>query len=120
MLSVPARVLAVRPGRGPADGLLGERRTQRVMDKTKRRAGRQAMTWAAAFALVGGGLAGGALAAAPLAAAQPGQACQVPVLNGATETVTCTYTGVLQYWTVPAGVSAATLTVYGTGLGHGQ
>jgi hypothetical protein len=81
--------------------------------KHRTRGGRRAVTWAAACALAGGGLAGGALATAGQALAQSGTACPSPVLNGTTETVTCTYTGAAQYWTAPAGVTEATFTLYG-------
>jgi hypothetical protein len=39
--------------------------------------------------------------------------CPTAVVSGASATVTCTYTGAAQYWTVPAGVTQATFTLYG-------
>jgi hypothetical protein len=48
-------------------------------------------------------------------------ACSSAVVTGATATVTCRYTGAAQYWTVPAGVTQATFTLYGAGAGfNGQ
>jgi len=68
-------------------------------------------------------LAGGASA---LMAAGTGQAvakvmpaCPAPVISGATATVTCSYTGAAQYWTVPAWVTRATFTLYGADGGGG-
>jgi hypothetical protein len=63
----------------------------------------------------------GALAAASAgqAAAKVTLACPAPVVSGATATVTCSYTGAAQYWTVPAGVTQATFTLYGGSGGAG-
>ena len=57
----------------------------------------------------------GALMAAGLsnAAVKVRPACPAPVVSGATATVTCSNTGAAQYWTVPAGVTQATFTLYG-------
>src|SRR5215469_545875 len=71
--------------------------------------------------LVGAGtacvLAGGAGALMAAGTAQAAvkvmPACPAPVISGATATVTCSYTGAAQYWTVPAGVLQATFTLYG-------
>ena len=62
----------------------------------------------------------GALTAASAgqAAATVGPACPAAVVSGATAMVTCGYTGAAQYWTVPAGVTQATFTLYG-GAGEG-
>jgi len=46
-------------------------------------------------------------------------ACPSAVVTGATATVTCRYTGAAQYWTVPAGVTQATFTLYGAVGGAG-
>ena len=65
-----------------------------------------------------------AVSAAALTAASAGQAatkvmpaCPAPAISGATATVTCSYTGAAQYWTVPAGVTQATFTLYGASGG---
>jgi len=61
----------------------------------------------------------GALTAAGAgqAAAKVMPACLAPVISGGTATVTCSYTGAAQYWTVPAGVTQATFTLYGAAGG---
>ncbi|HTE63500.1 MAG TPA: hypothetical protein VK631_24300, partial [Solirubrobacteraceae bacterium] len=46
-----------------------------------------------------------------VAAAAP--ECGSPVVAGTTATVTCSYTGAAQQWTVPAGVTSATFDVFG-------
>jgi hypothetical protein len=81
---------------------------------------RRLAAWSAASLLIGGGLAGASLlAGAPAALADPGPDCAAPVISGPTATVTCGYTGASQYWTVPAGVTQATFTVYGAeGAGY--
>ena len=63
----------------------------------------------------------GALTAAVAAQAstQAGPACAAPVVDGATATVTCGYTGAAQYWTVPTWVTQATFTLYGAAGGSG-
>jgi hypothetical protein len=78
--------------------------------------------------LVGAGtacvLAGGAGALMAAGTAQAAvkvmPACPAPVISGATATVTCSYTGAAQYWTVPAGVTQATFTLYGAAGGAGS
>ena len=40
-------------------------------------------------------------------------ACPARVVSGAGATVTCRYTGAVQYRTVPAGVTQARFTLYG-------
>jgi Putative Ig domain len=50
---------------------------------------------------------------AQAAAASPLPACGAPVISAGTATVTCGYTGAAQYFTVPAGVTQATFTLYG-------
>jgi hypothetical protein len=66
-------------------------------------------------------LAGGAgalmAAGSAHAAVKVTPACPAPVVNGATATVTCSSTGAAQYWTVPAGVTQATFTLYGAAGG---
>jgi hypothetical protein len=64
----------------------------------RRPPGERIAAWSAASLLAGGVLA-----------ADTGPACPAPVINGTTATVTCQYTGGSQYWTVPAGVTQATL-----------
>ena len=50
-------------------------------------------------------------------------ACPPPVISGTTATVTCSYNGTTgadgspQYWTVPAGVTQASFSLYGAGDG---
>jgi hypothetical protein len=69
---------------------------------------------AAAACVLAAGLAGGAmLAAAAPAAAQATSPCGAPAVNGTTATVTCTYTGTAQSWTVPPWVTAASVTLDG-------
>jgi hypothetical protein len=63
----------------------------------------------AAGILAGGGL----LFAGAAASASPLPACGAPVISAGTATVTCLYTGAAQYFTVPAGVTRATFTLYG-------
>jgi hypothetical protein len=63
--------------------------------------------------VVGGALIAGGLALAGPAGAQSTPACPAPVITGTTATVTCSYTGAAQYWTVPTGVGQATFTLYG-------
>ncbi len=84
----------------------------------RRPTGRRLAAWAAASVLAGGGLAGAGLLAAGPAAADT-TACPAAVVSGTTATVTCTYTGGSQYWTVPAGVTQATFTLYGAEGGDG-
>jgi Domain of unknown function DUF11/Putative Ig domain len=80
---------------------------------------RRLAAWTAASLLAGGGLAGvSLLAGAPAAAADTGPDCPAAVVSGATATVTCGYTGGSQYWTVPAGITQATFTVYGAAGGQ--
>jgi hypothetical protein len=75
---------------------------------------RRLAAWTAASLLAGGGLAGASLlAGAPAAVADTGPDCSAAVVSGATATVTCGYTGGSQYWTVPAGITQATFTLYG-------
>jgi len=61
----------------------------------------------------------GALTAAGAgqAAAKVMPACPAPVVSGGVATVTCGYTGAARYWTVPAGVTQATFTLYGAAGG---
>ena len=80
-----------------------------IPDRLVVRRGGRAVGWlVAGLALLGSwplafpGLAG---AAAP--------ACPAPVIAGATATVTCSYTGAPQTWTVPAGIESATFDLYG-------
>jgi hypothetical protein len=83
------------------------------MKTTVRRAiGRQLARAGTACVLAG---SAGALmsAGASHAATKAMPACPAPVVSGATATVTCGYTGGSQYWTVPAGVTQATFTLYG-------
>jgi hypothetical protein len=66
----------------------------------------------AASVLVGGALGAVGRAAQPASAATlPG--CGAPAISAGTATVTCPYTGAAQYFTVPPGVSQATVTLYG-------
>jgi hypothetical protein len=71
---------------------------------------RRVVSAMAAGILAGGGVLG--LAAAP-ASASPLSACGAPVISAGTATVTCLYTGAAQFFTVPAGVTQATFTLYG-------
>jgi Bacterial Ig-like domain (group 3) len=77
----------------------------------------------AACALAATGLAGGmSLAGSGAAAATVAQgtpACPAAVVSDVSATVTCHYTGAAQYWTVPAGVTQATFTLYGAEGGAG-
>jgi hypothetical protein len=66
----------------------------------------------AASVLAGGALGAVGWAAQPASAA-PLPGCGAPVISAGTATVTCPYTGAAQYWTVPQGVSQATVTLYG-------
>jgi hypothetical protein len=96
----------------------GGRRSGRRSGRTP--AGRRLVTFAAASLLAGGGLAGASLfAGAPAALADTGPDCPAAVVSGTTATVTCAYTGASQYWTVPAGVTQATFTLYGAAGGPG-
>jgi hypothetical protein len=82
-------------------------------------AGRRLAAWTAASVLAGAGLASASLlAGAPPALADTGTDCPAAVVSGATATVTCGYTGGSQYWTVPAGVTQATFTLYGAAGGQ--
>jgi hypothetical protein len=82
-------------------------------------AGRRLAAWTAASLLAGGGLAGASLlAGASAAVADTGPDCPAAVVSGATATVTCGYTGGSQYWTVPAGITQATFTLYGAAGGQ--
>lgn len=73
---------------------------------------RVAVVIGTATVLGGAGLAGSLALAGP-ALAQSTPACPAPVITGTTATVTCSYTGAAQYWTVPVAVSQATFTLYG-------
>jgi hypothetical protein len=66
----------------------------------------------AASVLAAGGLGAVGLAAQPASAA-PLPGCGAAVISAGTATVTCPYTGAAQYFTVPQGVSQATVTLYG-------
>ena len=81
--------------------------------------GRRLAAWTAASLLAGGGLASASLlGGAPAALADTGPDCPAAVVSAATATVTCGYTGDSQYWTVPAGVTQATFTLYGAAGGQ--
>ena len=70
--------------------------------------------------ILAGGAASIMAAGAGQAAAKVMPGCPAPVINGATATVTCSYTGAAQYWTVPAWVTEATFTLYGAAGGAGS
>jgi hypothetical protein len=79
---------------------------RRAIGKHLARAGAAGMLAVSAGALMAAG------AAQATATTRP--ACPAPVVSGATATVTCSYIRRgSQYWTVPAGVSQATFTLYG-------
>ena len=83
------------------------------------RGGARARAAAAAAAVCGLVLAGAGGAGSAQAAAKVRPACPAPVVSGATATVTCSFTGAARYWTVPAGVTRATFTLYGAKGGAG-
>lgn len=57
--------------------------------------------------------AAGSGAWASVAEATTSPACPAPVISGTTAMVTCSYTGALHSWTVPDGVTQASITAYG-------
>ena len=66
----------------------------------------------AASVLAGGALSAVGWAAQPASATPLDPDCST-VISAGTTTVTCLYTGAAQYFTVPQGVSQATVTLYG-------
>jgi len=80
-------------------------RVSRAIGSMLARAGTACVLAAGAGALMATGSA--------QATAKVTPACPAPVISGATATVTCSYTGAAQSWTVPAGVTQATFTLYG-------
>src|SRR5947209_1700109 len=54
-----------------------------------------------------------AVESAPAGAVPPPTPCGAPSFSGTTATVTCGYTGTLQTWTVPAGITVASFDVKG-------
>ncbi len=80
--------------------------------------GRKSTAAATALALAAFGVAGGVLlaGAASALAQATGPSCPGSAADSggiANVTLTCSYTGSAQYWTVPDGVSQATFTLYG-------
>jgi hypothetical protein len=59
------------------------------------------------------GALGVTLVTAPSHASASVTACPAPSVSASTATVTCSYTGDLQTWTVPAGVTSASFDVFG-------
>jgi hypothetical protein len=84
-----------------------------TMKITVRRAALRRLARAATACVLAVGTGTLMAAGAAQAAAKYLPGCPVPVVSGATATVTCSYTGAAQYWTVPAGVTQATFTLYG-------
>jgi len=83
------------------------------MKTTVRRAIGRQLARAGAACIVAAGAGALTAASAGQAATKAMPACPAAVVSGATATVTCSYTGGSQYWTVPAGVTQATFTLYG-------
>jgi uncharacterized repeat protein (TIGR01451 family) len=114
----------IRPGGREPSGRTEAGRTRagwRPAAAGRTNAGRRLAAWAATSLLVGGGLAGaGLLAGGPAAMADTGPDCPAATVSGTTATVTCAYTGGSQYWTVPANVTQATVTLYGATGGAEQ
>src|SRR5690348_2524836 len=54
----------------------------------------------------------------PLVASATVPACPAPAISGSSATVTCAYTGGTQTWTVPAGITSATMTASGAAAGR--
>lgn len=77
----------------------------------------RAAAWAAACVLAGGTIAAASALTAGSAAAAT---CPAPAATTTGETLTFCYTGGPQYWTVPAGVTQATFTLYGAEGGANQ
>lgn len=78
----------------------------KIVSGSVRRAGRAPVALAGSLALAAAGLC---VLAAPASAAT----CPAPALDQGIETVYFCYTGASQTWTVPSGVTSATVTLYG-------
>ena len=110
-----------RDGEPRAPGRLVRGRNGRIMNyfgasgrrvRSSLASRRPVISAVAASVLAGGALSAVGWAAQPASATPLDPDCST-VITAGTTTVTCLYTGAAQYFTVPQGVSQATVTLYG-------